>query len=36
MMMLSPTIVSLPFKIMIFVAIDGWQLIIKGLANSFN
>jgi flagellar biosynthesis protein FliP len=36
MMMLSPTIVSLPFKIMIFVAIDGWQLIVKGLANSFN
>ncbi len=36
MMMLSPTIVSLPFKIMIFVAIDGWDLIIKGLAQSFN
>lgn len=36
MMMLSPTIVSLPFKIMIFVAIDGWDLIVKGLAQSFN
>lgn len=36
MIMLSPTIVSLPFKIMIFVAIDGWDLIIKGLAQSFN
>jgi len=36
MIMLSPTIVSLPFKIMIFVAIDGWDLIIKGLAESFN
>ena len=36
MIMLSPTIVSLPFKIMIFVAIDGWDLILKGLAQSFN
>lgn len=36
MIMLSPTIVSLPFKIMIFIAIDGWDLIIKGLASSFN
>jgi flagellar biosynthetic protein FliP len=36
MIMLSPTIVSLPFKIMIFIAIDGWELIVKGLANSFN
>lgn len=36
MIMLSPTIVSLPFKIMIFVAIDGWDLIVKGLTQSFN
>ncbi len=36
MIMLSPTIVSLPFKIMMFVAIDGWDLIVKGLAQSFN
>ena len=36
MIMLSPTIVSLPFKIMIFIGIDGWQLIVRGLANSFN
>ena len=36
MIMLSPTIVSLPFKIMIFIGIDGWQLIVKGLANSCN
>jgi flagellar biosynthesis protein FliP len=36
MIMLSPTIVSLPFKIMIFVAIDGWDLVVKGLAQSFN
>ncbi len=36
MIMLSPTIVSLPFKLLIFVAIDGWALIIKGLVQSFN
>jgi len=36
MIMLSPTIVSLPFKLLIFVAIDGWSLIIKGLVQSFN
>lgn len=36
MIMLSPTIVSLPFKIMIFVAIDGWDLVVKGLAQSFH
>jgi flagellar biosynthetic protein FliP len=36
MMMLSPTIISLPFKILIFVAVDGWALIINGLVQSFN
>lgn len=36
MMMLSPTIVSLPFKILIFIAVDGWGLIINGLINSYN
>jgi flagellar biosynthetic protein FliP len=36
MFMLSPTIISLPFKILIFVAVDGWSLIINGLAQSFN
>ncbi|MBI3591525.1 MAG: flagellar type III secretion system pore protein FliP [Candidatus Melainabacteria bacterium] len=36
MIMLSPTIVSLPFKLLIFVAVDGWTLIIKGLVESFN
>jgi flagellar biosynthetic protein FliP len=35
MMMLSPLIVSLPFKIMLFVLIDGWSLIIGTLASSF-
>lgn len=36
MIMLSPTIVSLPFKLLIFVAIDGWTLILRGLVESFN
>ena len=36
MMMLSPTIISLPFKLMIFVAVDAWALVIKGLVESFK
>lgn len=36
MMMLSPTIISLPFKILIFIAVDGWALIVNGLVRSFN
>lgn len=36
MMMLSPIIISLPFKIMFFVLIDGWALIIGTLAASFD
>lgn len=35
MLMLSPMIISLPFKIMLFVLIDGWALIMGTLANSF-
>jgi flagellar biosynthetic protein FliP len=35
MMMLSPVIVSLPFKIMLFVLVDGWALVIGSLASSF-
>jgi len=36
MMMLSPIIISLPFKIMFFVLIDGWALIMGSLAASFG
>ena len=36
MMMLSPLIISLPFKIMLFVLVDGWGLIIGTLAGSFG
>ena len=35
MLMLSPLIISLPFKIMLFVLVDGWALIIGTLAASF-
>lgn len=35
MMMLSPMIISLPFKIMLFVLVDGWSLILGTLASSF-
>lgn len=35
MMMLSPMIISMPFKIMLFVLIDGWSLIMGTLASSF-
>ncbi len=35
MVMLSPMIVSLPFKIMLFVLVDGWNLIMGTLASSF-
>lgn len=35
MMMLSPLIISLPFKIMLFVLVDGWTLVLGTLASSF-
>lgn len=36
MMMLSPLVISLPFKIMLFVLVNGWTLIIGTLATSFG
>jgi len=36
MMMLSPMIISLPFKLMLFVLVDGWSLIMGTLAASFG
>jgi flagellar biosynthesis protein FliP len=36
MMMLSPVLVSLPFKIMLFVVVDGWTLLMGTLAASFH
>lgn len=35
MMMLSPLIISLPFKLMLFVLVDGWSLLVGTLAQSF-
>ncbi|MDH5621681.1 MAG: flagellar type III secretion system pore protein FliP [Gammaproteobacteria bacterium] len=35
MMMLSPMLISLPFKIMLFVMVDGWALLMGTLASSF-
>ena len=35
MMMLPPTTISLPFKILLFVLADGWGLVIKGLVETF-
>ena len=35
MMMLSPMLVALPFKIMLFVLVDGWTMIVSTLARSF-
>ena len=35
MMMLSPMIVSLPFKIMLFVLADGWSMVLEMLTASF-
>ena len=36
MMMLSPVIISLPFKLMLFVLVDGWALVMGTLAASFQ
>jgi len=36
MMMLPPVIVSFPFKLLLFVLVDGWHLITGSLIRSFN
>ena len=36
MMMLPPTLVSLPFKILLFVLVDGWALVVHSLVTSFR
>ena len=36
MIMLPPTFVSLPFKILLFVLVDGWDLVINSLVASFH
>ena len=36
MMMLPPVVISLPFKLLLFVLVDGWQLVTGSLLKSFN
>jgi flagellar biosynthesis protein FliP len=36
MMMMPPAIVSLPFKLLLFVLVDGWHLVVKSLVDSFR
>jgi flagellar biosynthetic protein FliP len=36
MMMLPPVMISMPFKILLFVMVDGWQLLIRSLIVSFK
>ncbi|HYB24852.1 MAG TPA: flagellar type III secretion system pore protein FliP [Solirubrobacteraceae bacterium] len=36
MIMLPPTFISLPFKILLFVLVDGWDLVIRALVQSFH
>ncbi|KAF0096125.1 MAG: flagellar biosynthetic protein FliP [Puniceicoccaceae bacterium 5H] len=36
MMMMPPVMISLPFKILLFVLVDGWTLVLQGLVESFN
>jgi flagellar biosynthetic protein FliP len=36
MVMLPPTFISLPFKILLFVLVDGWDLVTQSLVQSFH
>ncbi|MEI6806810.1 MAG: EscR/YscR/HrcR family type III secretion system export apparatus protein, partial [Myxococcaceae bacterium] len=36
MQMLAPTMISLPFKLLLFVMVDGWHLITKGLVLGYQ
>ena len=36
MMMLPPVLISLPFKLLLFVLVDGWALIVKSLVTSYH
>ena len=36
MMMLPPVMISLPFKILLFILVDGWHLVIKSIVSSFR
>jgi len=36
MMMMPPVVISMPFKLLLFVLVDGWYLVVQSLVNSFN
>jgi len=36
MIMLPPVMISLPFKILLFILIDGWHLVVQSLIQSFH
>jgi len=36
MMMLPPVIISMPFKLLLFVLVDGWSLVVGSLLKSFS
>ena len=36
MMMLPPTMISMPFKLLLFVSVDGWQLLFSNIVRSFK
>jgi len=35
MMMMPPTVIALPFKVLFFILIDGWNMLVGGLVRSF-
>jgi flagellar biosynthetic protein FliP len=36
MLMLPPAVIALPFKLLLFVLVDGWRLVVEMLMNSFG
>jgi flagellar biosynthetic protein FliP len=36
MVMLPPAMISMPFKLLLFVLVDGWGLVVTGLVQSFR
>ena len=36
MLMLPPVLISLPFKLLLFILADGWNLVVKSLVQSFG
>jgi flagellar biosynthetic protein FliP len=34
--MMPPVVISMPFKLLLFVLVDGWYLVVQSVVNSFN